>query len=186
MARISFSGVVATTLVMSTTILAQSIQLTLPTNPPATLSETVSRTFTMDLPPLSNDIPSTTSVSVCPTIVSTTNICSECVTIACVASLTVTAPCGCETPAATIFRDHPCGIGCAGLEGCQTESVVVLPTDCSSSSGGSGASSTTGTASETTTGSPTETEVSSSVSTLPPTSTTSTAAAARLAPFRLW
>ncbi|KAM7210754.1 hypothetical protein V8F06_013866 [Rhypophila decipiens] len=192
----SSAAVMAVSLITSTAVLvsAQSIHLTLPTNPPQTLSETITRTFTNDLPPLSNDIPSQTTVTTCPTILSLTEVCSECVTIACIAPLTVTAPCGCPDQPVTKYDAHPCGMGCAGLEGCQTETTVVTPTDCPSSGSGSGGPSSTGSggssssdmSTTTTTTGASETDVSSSVSTLPPTSRSSTAAAARLTPFRFW
>ncbi|KAK4208545.1 hypothetical protein QBC37DRAFT_431821 [Rhypophila decipiens] len=214
----SSAAVMAVSLITSTAVLVsgQSIHLTLPTNPPQTLSETITRTFTDDLPPFSNDIPSQTTVTTCPTILSLTEVCSECVTIACIAPLTVTAPCGCPDQPVTKYDAHPCGMGCAGLEGCQTETTVVTPTDCPSSgsggpsSTGSGGSSSSDLSTTTTTGTsetgvsstePSETQStettvivtttdtdtpSAPVSTLPPTSRSSTAAAARLTPFRLW
>ncbi|KAM7187603.1 hypothetical protein V8F33_011159, partial [Rhypophila sp. PSN 637] len=126
-------------------------------------------------------------VTTCPTILSLTEVCSECVTIACIAPLTVTAPCGCPDQPLTKYDAHPCGMGCAGLEGCQTETTVVTPTDCPSSGSGGPSSTESGSGGTTVIIATTNTDTPSApVSTLPPTSRSSTAAAARLTPFRLW
>lgn len=61
----------------------------------------------------------------CAPVVSTTDICSTCVTAACVVPATVTAGCGCPDPPATVFRSHPCDLGCEGLGGCRTVYTVV-------------------------------------------------------------
>jgi hypothetical protein len=61
--------------------------------------------------------------------VSTTDVCSTCVTAACVVPATVTAGCGtCADTAPTIFRSFPCDEGCDNL-GCKTVYEVVTATD---------------------------------------------------------
>lgn len=63
-------------------------------------------------------------VSGCAAAVSTTSICSTCVTAACVYEETMTVSCGCPSPAVTIFASHPCDLGCDDL-GCGTITKVV-------------------------------------------------------------
>lgn len=65
-----------------------------------------------------------TLVSGCAAAVSTTSICSTCVTAACVYEETMTVSCGCPSPAVTIFASHPCDLGCDDL-GCGTITKVV-------------------------------------------------------------
>ncbi|KAK0643741.1 hypothetical protein B0T16DRAFT_416558 [Cercophora newfieldiana] len=84
--------------------------------------------------------PTVTAAS-CPAAVSTTDICSTCVTAACVIEATITAACGCPNPPETIFSSHPCSLGCGGL-GCATVYTVVTE-PCT---GGPGSGSLTGTA----------------------------------------
>jgi len=63
--------------------------------------------------------PTPTVVSGCPAAVSTTDICTTCVTAACVIEATVTVSCECPNPPMTIYSSHPCDLGCDGL-GCAT------------------------------------------------------------------
>ncbi|KAK4155879.1 hypothetical protein C8A00DRAFT_13135 [Chaetomidium leptoderma] len=103
------------------------------------------------------------SVSGCAAVVSTTDICTTCVTAACVIEATVTAGCGgCAATAPTIYHSFPCDQGCGGL-GCKTIYNVVTATDSVCTAG------------------PTPTQGDSASST-----SVSTAGAARVMPFRLW
>ncbi|KAK1755407.1 hypothetical protein QBC47DRAFT_413174 [Echria macrotheca] len=68
--------------------------------------------------------PPGTAVSGCPAAVSTTDICSTCVTADCVVEQTMTVPCGCPSPPLTLLSSHPCSLGCDGL-GCATVYEVV-------------------------------------------------------------
>ncbi|KAK0750897.1 hypothetical protein B0T18DRAFT_478048 [Schizothecium vesticola] len=65
-----------------------------------------------------------TLVSGCAAALSTTSICSTCVTAACVYEETITVSCGCPSPPLTIFASHPCELGCDNL-GCGTITKVV-------------------------------------------------------------
>lgn len=92
-----------------------------PSSPGATittliLASTVSPGLATTKPP--------TLVSGCAAAVSTTSICSTCVTAACVYEETMTVSCGCPSPAVTIFASHPCELGCDNL-GCGTITKVV-------------------------------------------------------------
>ncbi|KAK4134652.1 hypothetical protein BT67DRAFT_441817 [Trichocladium antarcticum] len=93
------------------------------------------------------------SVSGCAAVVSTTDICSTCMAVACVVPATVTAGCGgCAETAPTIFRSHGCDRGCDGLGGCKTVYTVVTSSGdvCSVSTAGTG-SALSGTVSAVTT-----------------------------------
>ncbi|KAK0620077.1 hypothetical protein B0T14DRAFT_603741 [Immersiella caudata] len=117
-----------------------------------------------------------TAVS-CPAAVSTTDICSTCVTAACVIEATITAACGCPNPPLTIFSSHPCSLGCGGL-GCATVYTVVTE-PCT---GGPGSGSITGTA-------PPAGETPPTAPTGGATGTIATGAGCKVAPFgqfRLW
>ncbi len=61
---------------------------------------------------------------------STTDICSTCVTAACVVEATVTAGCGCPETPVTIYHSYPCELGCDALTACGTFYKVVTATDC--------------------------------------------------------
>ncbi|KAK1831291.1 hypothetical protein QBC39DRAFT_351561 [Podospora conica] len=65
-----------------------------------------------------------TLVSGCAAAVSTTSICSTCVTAACIYEETMTVSCGCPSPPVTIYASHPCELGCDNL-GCGTFTKVV-------------------------------------------------------------
>ncbi|KAK4110375.1 hypothetical protein N656DRAFT_292227 [Canariomyces notabilis] len=70
--------------------------------------------------------PTIESVSGCPAVVSTTHVCSTCMTIQCVASVTITAGCGtCPASPPTIYRGYPCEEGCSALTGCKPVYTVV-------------------------------------------------------------
>lgn len=62
-------------------------------------------------------------------MVSTTDICLTCVTMACVAPATITAGCsGCGETPPTIYRSFPCDQGCDNI-GCKTVFSIVTATD---------------------------------------------------------
>ena len=58
--------------------------------------------------------------SACPTVTSTTSVCSTCFRILCMQTSTITPGCGCPEAVPTVFTDHPCDRecpgGCAGTE----------------------------------------------------------------------
>ncbi|EAQ87434.1 hypothetical protein CHGG_04053 [Chaetomium globosum CBS 148.51] len=113
------------------------------------------------------------SVSGCAAVVSTTNVCSTCVTMECVAPATITAGCGsCDETPPTIYRSFPCDQGCDNI-GCKTVFSVETATDGECASG----------ASPTPTPSP---DPNQSTGGGGPTTSASTAGAARAMPFRLW
>ncbi|KAH6855919.1 hypothetical protein B0I37DRAFT_411878 [Chaetomium sp. MPI-CAGE-AT-0009] len=69
------------------------------------------------------------SVSGCAAVVSTTDICNTCVTMACVVPATITAGCnGCGETPPTIYRSFPCDGGCENI-GCQTIYTIATETD---------------------------------------------------------
>ncbi|KAK3294169.1 uncharacterized protein B0H64DRAFT_374990 [Chaetomium fimeti] len=115
------------------------------------------------------------SVSGCAAVVSTTHICSTCVTMACVVPATVTAGCdGCGETPPTIYRSFPCDEGCDNI-GCQTIYSVATATDNECATGGAGPTPT-----------PTQDPGASTTGGNEPTTSASTAGAARVMPFRLW
>ncbi|KAK4141788.1 uncharacterized protein C8A04DRAFT_30633 [Dichotomopilus funicola] len=117
---------------------------------------------------ISNPSATPASVSGCAAVVSTTAVCTTCVTAACVVQATVTAGCGdCDANPPTVYRGFPCEEGCGNI-GCETKYKVVTASDgvCGATTPGPGA---------TPTGEPTG-----------PSSSSSTAGAARMRPFRLW
>ncbi|KAK4233347.1 hypothetical protein C8A03DRAFT_38946 [Achaetomium macrosporum] len=141
------------------------------------------------------------SVSGCAAVVSTTAICSTCMTIDCVVPATITAGCGsCPDTPPTIYRSFPCDQGCSNLGGCKTVYSVVTASDneCDGSSPTTPtASETTGSASDGNGSTRTRTQSETEVTALPSgtasngsdeqvTATVSTAGAARLRPFRFW
>ncbi|KAK3318134.1 hypothetical protein B0H66DRAFT_602736 [Apodospora peruviana] len=121
-------------------------EATLPTNPLTTLTETEGIPPPPPPPPPTptpssgggiNTNPTPTVVSGCPAILSTTDICSSCVTPECVILATATASCGCPDPLVTVYRSHPCDLGCAGLGGCKTVWTVESAADRDACGGGS-------------------------------------------------
>ncbi|KAL2018667.1 hypothetical protein VTK56DRAFT_502 [Thermocarpiscus australiensis] len=121
------------------------------------------------------ETPSPVSVSGCAAAVSTTDICTTCVTADCVILATVTISCGCPDPPATIFRSHPCDRGCSGL-GCATVYTVVT-------SSGSACFATSAPGPTTQSESRTPVPPSQPIPSVTPASTN---AAGRLTPPRLW
>ncbi|KAH6632508.1 hypothetical protein F5144DRAFT_593245 [Chaetomium tenue] len=113
------------------------------------------------------------SVSGCAAVVSTTDVCSTCVTMECIALATITAGCGScgETPP-TIYRSFPCDEGCDNI-GCKTLFSVVTATDneCATGAGPTPAPSQ---------------DPNQSTGGGEPATSASTAGAARVMPFRLW
>ncbi|KAG7287203.1 hypothetical protein NEMBOFW57_006708 [Staphylotrichum longicolle] len=70
------------------------------------------------------------SVSGCPAVVSTTMICSTCMTAACVVPATIVAGCGsCPATPPTIYRGFPCDQGCSNLGPCKTIYEIVTASD---------------------------------------------------------
>ncbi|KAK3307175.1 uncharacterized protein B0T15DRAFT_501728 [Chaetomium strumarium] len=149
------------------------------------------------------------SVSGCAAVVSTTAICSTCMTVDCVVPATITAGCGtCPDTPPTIYRSYGCDEGCGaeGLGGCKTVYSVVTASGDDGECDGGGGGDDDGSPAPTTTGSdghgpttPTTTQSETEVTALPTpsgssngtdgqvTAPVSTAgAAARLRPFRLW
>lgn len=59
----------------------------------------------------------------CPTITSTTAVCSTCIRPQCMEIETVTPGCGCAEQVATVFTDHPCEMGCPG--GCAGTEYII-------------------------------------------------------------
>ncbi|KAL2196947.1 hypothetical protein P885DRAFT_60942 [Corynascus similis CBS 632.67] len=117
------------------------------------------------------------SVSGCAAVVSTTDVCTTCMTVACVVPATITAGCGdCGESPPTIYRSFPCDEGCNNL-GCKTVYSIVTATtdsDCTASP-----TPTPTQDPENPTGSDEATDVVTETS-------ASTAGAARMMPFRLW
>ncbi|KAK0726295.1 hypothetical protein B0T21DRAFT_371345 [Apiosordaria backusii] len=150
--------------------------------------------------------PFTPTLSGCPAVLSVTDICSTCVTLACITTAEVTVGCsGCPEAPATVFTGYPCEGGCDGLGGCKTlyqvvtaqadqcESGPLIPLPSITDGGestipvthhdsiSSGDESNTQTITETGEGAgPTGTVTSTGIVTV------STNAARRLSPFRLW
>ncbi|KAK4663631.1 hypothetical protein QC763_610080 [Podospora pseudopauciseta] len=148
--------------------------------------------------------PSIPTVSGCPAVLSITDICSTCMTLACITTAEVTVGCsGCPEIPATVFSGYPCEGGCDQLGGCKTlyqvvtaqadqcESGPLVPlpsiTDGGESAITGGEDATTGDAS----GTQTVTETGDGVGptgtpTTTGTVTISTSGGRRLSPFRLW
>ncbi|KAK0667811.1 hypothetical protein QBC41DRAFT_227582 [Cercophora samala] len=146
--------------------------------------------------------PSIPTVSGCPAVLSVTDICSTCMTLACITTAEVTVGCsGCPEIPATVFSGYPCEGGCDQLGGCKTlyqvvtaqadqcESGPLIPLPSITSGGESTISedSTTGDAAGTQTitetgeeAGPTGTVTTTGILTI------STNAGRRLSPFRLW
>ncbi len=67
-------------------------------------------------------------VSGCAAVVSTTNVCTTCMTADCVYEATITAGCdGCSDVPPTVYKSFPCDQGCSGL-GCKTVFSVMTVT----------------------------------------------------------
>ncbi|KAK4032697.1 hypothetical protein C8A01DRAFT_20258, partial [Parachaetomium inaequale] len=116
------------------------------------------------------------SVSGCAAVVSTTDICTTCVTAACVVPATITAGCGgCGDAPPTVYRSFPCDQGCDNI-GCKTVYSVVTATEsvCAASP------------SPTPTGGPDGSASGSGNEAVTSATSVSTAGAARVRPFRLW
>ncbi|KAK0636454.1 hypothetical protein B0T17DRAFT_651238 [Bombardia bombarda] len=144
--------------------------------------------------------------SQCPTVSRTVDICSSCFTADCITTQTVTASCGCPEPLVTIFRSHPCALGCDGLGACATEYALLNATDCPTTSTSTSASSTsittttgtstgtsssgtvtsTSTTSTSTPGTPAPATSTTITSSAPTTTTASSNAAGRPRPFKFW
>ncbi|SPQ25366.1 d518b934-6f69-4895-b448-2939b611c5c5 [Thermothielavioides terrestris] len=133
-------------------------------------------------------------VSGCAAVVSTTDVCSTCLTIDCVVPATITAGCdGCPTAAPTVYRSFPCDQGC-NVVGCKTVYTVVTATDgvCDEDEPSSSAESPSSTAFEEsagpTTTAPTLTETPANASSAGKVASLSSsrAAAARFTPFWHW
>ncbi|KAK3952451.1 hypothetical protein QBC32DRAFT_142547 [Pseudoneurospora amorphoporcata] len=145
----SISGLIAASLALATRAQTQSLPaststsiITTPlTNPllPSTAT-TITATSTYDEP---TDRPSG-RVSECPIIISTTSVCSTCMTIDCVTVETVTAGCTCANPPMTVFQSWGCEKGCDALPGgCKTLYEVVSEAGgCSGAGSGSGVGAT--------------------------------------------
>lgn len=71
----------------------------------------------------------------CPAVLSTTAICTTCMTADCVTEATLTVSCGCPAAPFTVFTSLGCDNGCAGL-GCQTVYEIVSASTCELSSFG--------------------------------------------------
>lgn len=151
------------------------------------------------------------SVSGCAAVVSTTDVCTTCMTVACVVPATITAGCGdCGESPPTIYRSFPCDEGCNNL-GCKTVYSIVTATtdsDCELFPSPSPTISSSSSRSVPVSSGPDDGDVESSTGTASPTPTptqdpenptgsdeatdvvtetsASTAGAARMMPFRLW
>ncbi|KAL0471747.1 hypothetical protein QR685DRAFT_439345 [Neurospora intermedia] len=124
----SFTRLIAVPLALATQALSQSL-------PTSTVTATASGSSSSSsssiiTTPLTNSLLPTsdrpTPVSECPIIISTTSVCSTCMTIDCVTVSTVTAGCTCANPPMTVYQSWGCEKGCDALpSGCKTLYEVI-------------------------------------------------------------